>query len=110
MRKLLFITLITIMLISLMSGCGKKDTPASPPFMLENGDMEKAESLYSGSWWKCGGSKDPVTVEYATDPSDPNNQCLKMDGEIAFDEGDDPEGEFIAVGQIIKSSIRNGKK
>ena len=121
MRKLLFITLISIMVISLMSGCGKKDTPASPPFMLKNGDMEEKDPKKEfPMFWGKGGQADKILgdddkyiyveataeqlnhITYITDPED-DNSYIKI-GTIT------KQNNFIYAYQSIENNIPKGKK
>ena len=108
MRKLLFITLISIMVISLMSGCGKKEPYVYAGVeLLENGNMEEGEPgdpLPSG-WgkWGQGATEEQLGhITYITDSED-DNSYIKIDTITK-------ENNFIYAYQSIENNIPKGKK
>ena len=106
MRKLLFITLISIMVISLMSGCGKKEPYVYAGVeLLENGNMEEDPKTSFPSGWGKGGTPEEGQlnhITYITDSED-DNSYIKIDTITK-------ENNFIYAYQSIENNIPKGKK
>ena len=92
MKRIPFITLIFLMVISLLSGCGKKaSVPIEPEYEFPTG------------WWKQLGEPPVVNVKYTDDPSNKDKKCFKIQGTTT-------EDNFGFVALTIQNEIPIGKK
>mgnify|MGYP002410551778 FL=1 len=99
--------LIFILIICLVSGCSKKGPYVYKGVeLLKNGNMEEKDSDERPRGWGYGGTKgfsEFLNFTYTIDPTDENNNCLKIDGAT------DAES-FAYWHQTISTNVPIGKK